>query len=133
MKKLLLIFIAILSLTVFSCEEKDEVVPDQTVPNNFNPLDTMVKFTLYSNRVPYIWKRMVNSNWVQDTIKTNNAVRYEAFDVDHFGYGYWVTMNLVGQSTDSLHIIGEYKGKTTQKASLKYQSAAYVLLDDIKP
>jgi hypothetical protein len=132
MKKLLFVFAL---LTMMACGEKEEVVPDQTVPNVTapNPNDTLVKFTLYSNRVPFIYKRMVNSVWVQDTIKTNNAVRYEPFDTDHYGYGYFVTMNLSGQPTDSLHIIGEYKGKLTQMASPKYQSAAYVLLDNVKP
>jgi hypothetical protein len=135
MKNLLSIFAFALLLAVAGCGEKEEVVPDQTIPNTHtpNPNDTLVKFTLYSKRVPYIWKRVVEGDWVQDTIKTNSAVRYEPFDADNYGYGYWVTMNLNGQPTDSLHIKGEYKGKSTEMSSLPGQSAAYVLLDDLEP
>ncbi len=129
MKKIIYFIIAL--VVIVACK-KQEVVPDSLVSA---PIiianDTLVKFTLYSNRIPYIWKRVVKSKWVQDTIKTNAAIKYEPFDSLNFGYGYWVTMNLAGKSTDSLHITGEYKGKTTQMASPKYQSAAYVLLDNL--
>jgi len=137
MKKILiLLFTAVALFFIVSCEKSEDVIPQDAIASPTpppNPNDTLVKFTLYSNCVPYIWKRMVNLVWVQDTIKTNNAVRYEPFDKKHYGYGYWGTMNLAGIPTDSIHIIGEYKGKITQMASLKYQSAAYVLLDNIKP
>src|SRR6267378_2918741 len=129
-----LLFIAIAAIS-FNCSKKEDVTPTaQPAPQQqqINATDTLVKFTLFSNRVPFIYKRMVHKVWVQDTIKTNNAVRYETFDTYNYGYGYWVTMNLAGKSTDSLHITGEYKGKITQMSSPKYQSAAYVLIDNIK-
>jgi hypothetical protein len=124
---------AIIVLGLTRCaNKKDAPEPVQSITQQLSASDTLVKFTLYSKRVPYIWKRVVNNNWVEDTIKTNGAVRYEPFDSANFGYGYWATMNLAGLPTDSLHIIGQYKNKTTQMASPKYQSAAYVLLDDLK-
>jgi hypothetical protein len=137
MKKIYLILV-LFGLALFACD-KEEITPNTTVIQDtttgpvYNPNDSLVKFTLYSNRVPFIWKRVVNGLWLQDTIKTNNAVKYEPFITNNFGVGYWVTMNLAGIPSDSLHIIGEYKGKSTQMASPKYQSAAYVLLDNIKP
>lgn len=115
------------------CNKADAPLPSAPSAPVLSPSDTLVKFTLYSKRTPYIWKRVVAGYWVQDTIKTNSAVKYEPFDSTNFGYGYWVTMNLAGISTDSLHITGQYKNKTTQMASPKYQSAAYVLLDNLKP
>lgn len=143
MKKITFILMSIAFVLVLSnCGKKETVSPkiasiqDSTGTDStivVIPTDTLVKFTLYSKRVPYIWKRMVKNVWVQDTIKTNNAVKYEPFDTKNLGTGYWVTMNLKGISTDSLHIIGEYKGKMTQMASPKGQSAAYALLDNIKP
>lgn len=143
MKKLLLIIsIAIL---VFSCGKKsNDPQPQQRTATVTTPADTTqptvqptspdsaVMFTLYSNRVPYIWKRVVNTVWVQDTIKTNHAVRYEPYDTRNMGIGYFVTMNLAGQSKDSLHIIETYNGKTAQMASVKGQSFAFVKLDNVK-
>lgn len=141
MKKIIFILMSIAFILVLTqCGEKEDVKPieatvlqDTTITTVTPSSDTSVKFTLYSKRVPYIWKRVVNGKWVQDTIKTNNAVKYEPYDKRNLGIGYWATMNLNGKSTDSLHIIGEYKGKMTQMASLKGQSAAYCLLDAIKP
>ncbi len=131
MKKLLLVLT--ITISIYGCVNKDAAPePVTPAPPALNPNDTLVKFTLYSKRTPYIWKRMVNNSWVQDTIKTNSAVRYEPFVTANFGIGYWVTMNLAGISTDSLHITGEYRNKITQMTSLKYQSAAYVLLDNLK-
>jgi hypothetical protein len=125
--------IVIFCLAFTRCTNKKDD-PEPVIPSGptLSANDTLVKFTLYSKRVPYIWKRVVAGNWVQDTIKTNGAVKYEPFDSSNFGIGYWATMNLAGVSTDSLHIIGEYKGKLTQMASVKYQSAAYVLLDNLR-
>lgn len=114
-----------------ACDNKADDPQPQPAPLVVR--DTLVKFTLYSKRVPYIWKREIKGIWTQDTVKTNNAVKYEPYDNNNLGIGYWVTMNLAGISTDSLHIIGEYNGRTTQMSSLKGQSAAYVLLNAIGP
>lgn len=130
-----LFILAVIICLLASCK-KDNVSPvpaPATTTAQVNPHDTMIKFTLYSNRTPYIWKREVKGVWVQDTIKTNNAVVYENWDSAQLGVGYWATMNTHGLTTDSLHIMAEYKGKTTQMSSLPHLSAAYVLEDNIKP
>lgn len=134
-QKLFHMLILIISCVLISSCTKTIVDPVSPPPTQVtvNPHDTMVKFTLYSKRVPYIWKRVVNTVWVQDTIKTNDAIRYENYDVRNLGIGYWATMNLAGINTDSMHIKAEYKGKTTQMSSLPHLSAAYVLLDNVKP
>ena len=145
MKNILFILSIIFIMT--SCGEDDpqpsqpavqaSVTPQANAPHPTNPTPTVdhtndVKFTLYSNRVPYIWKRVVNGNWVQDSIKTNDAVVYEPYDTRNMGIGYFVTMNTSGKSTDSLHIKAEYQGRTAEMSSVKLQSFAYVKLDDLK-
>ncbi len=127
MKKILLLALLPL-LFLISCGKEDQPQPTPAP----DPHAGEVKFTLYSKRVPYIWKRKVNLVWVQDTIRTNNAVVYEPFDTRNLGAGYWVTMNLAGLPTDSLHIKGEYNGRITQMSSPVRQSAAYVLLDNLQ-
>ena len=121
-------------IMLYSCANPDDE-PKPSAPAPTVDIDTLVKFTLYSKRVPYIWKREIKGAWVQDTIKTNNAVKYEVWDQLSYaqGVGYWVTMNTNGISTDSLHVMGAYKGRVTQMASLKGQSAAYVVLSAIGP
>lgn len=140
MKKLLLL-ISIASVLLISCGEDDAPQPNQNITTtviddttNINQEDdtTLVKFTLYSNRVPYIWKRVVNGNWMQDTIKTNDAVRYEPYDTRNMGIGYFVTMNTSGRSTDVLSIKADYQGKTTSMNSVSGQSFAFVKLDDLR-
>lgn len=142
MKNLLFILSIVFIMT--SCGEEDPQPSQPAVqvivipqPDNNDTItdpvtDGKVKFTLYSNRVPYIWKRVVNGNWIQDSIKTNNAVVYEPYDTRNMGIGYFVTMNTSGKQTDSLHIKAEYNGKVTQMASVKLQSFAFVKLDDLK-
>lgn len=128
--------ILIISVVAFGCQKQNiDPAPQQSATVVQPTTDTLVKFTLYSKRVPYIWKREINGSWVQDTVKTNSAIKYEIFDQsnERQGFGYWATMNTFGISTDSLHIIGEYKGRITQMASIHGQSAAYVVLSAIGP
>ncbi len=129
--KSFLFAVVLLMIGFASCQQEDDMPTPQAAP--LIARDTLVKFTLYSKRVPYIWKREVKGVWVQDTIKTNNATKYEPYDTNNYGIGYWVTMNLNGIYTDSLHIIGEYNGRKTEMTSLKGQSAAYVLINAIGP
>jgi len=138
MKKLL--FIALASILLTSCGEDDEPIPQTNITatvigdtTNTNETDTtLVKFTLYSNRVPYIWKRVVNGNWMQDTIKTNNAVRYEPYDTRNMGIGYFVTMNTSGLSTDVMSIRADYQHKSALNNSAQGMSHAFVRLNDLK-
>jgi hypothetical protein len=139
MKNLLLALSIVFLLA--SCGEDDEpqpnnqitktVIPDTT---NINQEDdtTLVKFTLYSNRVPYIWKRVVNGNWMQDTIKDNNAVRYEPYDTRNMGVGYFVTMNTSGRNTDVMSIRADYQGKSALNNSAQGLSFAFVKLDNLR-
>lgn len=139
MKKLLLL-ISIASVLLISCGEDDPqpnqnitttVIPDTT---NINQEDdtTLVKFTLYSNRVPYIWKRVVNGNWMQDTIKTNNAIKYEPYDTRNMGIGYFVTFNTSVKNTDVVSIRADYQGKMAINNSVQGLSFAFVKLDDLR-
>lgn len=125
-----ILYVAVMAMFLTSCKKDDAA---EEVKPAVKASDTCVVFTMYSKRVPYIWKRMVNRAWVQDTIKTNHATRYEPYDTRNNGIGYWVTMNLAGIPTDSLYISAEYKGKETHMSSLPRQSAAYVLLDNVAP
>lgn len=129
------IFIILTILTVFACSKKEDDPQPNFRTTTVAPEDdtTLIKITMYSNRVPFIYHRQVNRKWVDDTIKTNAAVRYEAYDILNKGIGYWATMNLQGKNTDSLYIQMDYRGKTTHMSSLKGQSAAYVLIDNVKP
>lgn len=133
MKKLLLALSIVFLLA--SCGEDDAPQP-QTMnnPTVIDPEDdpTMVKFTLYSNRVPFVFRREVNNVWKSDSIKTNNAVIYEPYDVRHLGAGFFVTHNTSGQSTDQLSIQADYQGKTTYSHSAQGLSFAFVLLDDLE-
>ncbi len=136
MKKLLLI-ISITTL-LFSCGSKDDTpqpaqqITPTTPTGHVLPADSAVMFTLYSKRVPYIWKRVVNTVWVQDTIKTNHATRYEPFDTRNMGIGYFVTMNLSGIKTDSMSIRIDYNNKSYLNTSVKGLSFAFVKLDNVK-
>jgi hypothetical protein len=137
MKNLLIALSIAFLLT--SCGEDDAPQPQITatvidVTTNLNQEDdtTLVKFTLYSNRVPYIWKRVVNGNWVQDTIKTNNAVKYEPYDTRNLAYGYFVTFNTSGKNTDVMSIRADYQGKSASKNSVPGLSFAFVKLTDLK-
>jgi hypothetical protein len=132
-KTLIFIFIALIASLMFSCKQLYIDPLPEPVYMKLDKGDTaIVKFTLYSNRVPYIWKRRVNGAWVEDTIKVNAVYRYESYDKLNLGYGYWVTMNLSGKPTDSLSIKAVCRGKETQMSSPKGQSAAYVLLNNLK-
>lgn len=131
MKKLLFILIA--SVAFVSCDKLYIDPIPEPVLSRLEADTSVVKFTLHSKRVPFIWKRRVEGVWVEDTIKVNQVFRYEIFDPRNYGYGYWVTMNLSGISTDSLYIKAECHGKTTQMSSLRGQSAAYVLIDNVRP
>lgn len=132
MKKLILIIsIALL----FSCGGKDDAPqPARQIPQTTHvlPADSAVMFTLYSKRIPYIWKRVVNTVWVQDTIKTNHAVRYEPFDTRNMGIGYFATMNLSGINTDSMSVRIDYNGKSYTNISTKGLSFAFVRLDNVQ-
>ncbi len=137
MKNILLIALA--SILLVSCGEDDEPTPNITATvindtTNINQEDdtTLVKFTLYSNRVPYIWKRVVNGNWMQDTIKTNSAVRYEPYDTRNMGIGYFATMNTSGQNTDVMSIRADYQHKSALNNSAQGMSHAFVRLNDLK-
>lgn len=143
-----LLFILSIIFIMASCGEEDpqptpqnNPVAVQVIPSTPDTVTTQpptvdhtndVKFTLYSNRVPFIWKRVVNGIWVQDSIKTNNAVVYEPYDTRNMGIGYFVTMNLSGKPTDSLHIKAEYGLKVSEMSSVKGQSFAFVKLDDLR-
>lgn len=139
MKKLL--FALSIVFLLASCGEDDEptpkitttVIPDSTAPG-YDPAQdpTMVKFTLYSNRVPYIWKRVVNGNWIQDTIKANDAIKYEPYDTRNMGIGYFVTFNTSGKNTDVMSIRADYQGKSASNNSVQGLSFAFVKLNDLK-
>lgn len=122
-----LIIMALVVIFTTACKK------DDAARITINPSDTAVMFTMYSKRVPYIWKRVVNGVWKQDTIRTNEAVRFEPYDTRNLGIGYWATMNLAGVPTDSLYIRADYKGRHTEMSSLRGQSAAYVLIDNVRP
>lgn len=141
MKKILLIIFAI--VIVVSCKKNDVTPNTSNISTSTitNANDTLVKFTIYSKRTPYLFEHpkgsysyqgVTISGFIYDTIKTNSAVIYLPFDKKNFGIGYWVTMELSGIPTDSLSITAEYKGKTTYMVSHKGTSFAEVLLDDIK-
>lgn len=137
---ILSISILIVSFMITSCGEDDAPQPAQqsitaqqdTVTPPADPNSDKVKFTLYSNRVPYIWKRVVNGKWVQDSIKTNSAIVYEPYDTRNMGIGYFVTFNTSGQNTDVMSIRADYNGKVAINNSVKGLSFAFVKLDDLK-